>query len=73
MSPGFIGAGNWEPVNTGWSEDGWRPRPAAEAQSAAHPERELPGANSFTKRKLSGANNNTERCLAGRRAARTLN
>ena len=56
MSPGFIGADNREPVNTGWSEDGWRPRPATEAQSAAHPERELTGANGFIKRELSGAN-----------------
>ena len=56
VSPGFIGANSREPVNTGWSEDGWRPRPATEAQSAAHPEHALTGANGFIKRELSGAN-----------------
>ena len=56
MPPGFLGADNREPVNTGWSEDGWRPRPVTEAQSAAHPERGLTGANSFITRVPSGAN-----------------
>ena len=56
MSLGFIGADNREPVNTRWSEDGWRPRPAAEAQGAAHPERGLTGANGFITRVRSGAN-----------------
>ena len=55
MSLGFVGADNREPVNTGWSADGWRPRSATEAQSAAHPERGLPGANGFIKRVPSGA------------------
>ena len=70
MSLSFVGADNREPGITAWSEDGWRPGPATEAQSAAHPERRLSGANGFIKRIRSGANNSPERCLAGRRAAR---
>ena len=73
MSLSFVGADNREPAITAWSEDGWRPGPATEAQSAAHPERELTGASSFNKRIRSGANNLPERCLAERRAARTSN
>ena len=57
MSPGFFGADDREPVNIGWSEDGWRPRPATEAQGAADPERRLSGANGFIKRVPFGANN----------------
>ena len=57
MSPGFVGADNREPFNTEWSEDGWRPRPATDAKSAAHPERVLTGANGLIKREPSGANN----------------
>ena len=56
MSLGFIGADNREPVNTGWSEDGWRPRPVTEAKSAACPGRRLTGANGHIKREVSGAN-----------------
>ena len=70
MSLSFVGADNREPGITAWSEDGWRPVPATEAQSAAHPERGLSGANGLIKRDPSGANNSPERCLAGRRAAR---
>ena len=56
VSLGFVGADNREPVNTGWSGDGWRPRPATEAKSAAHPERGLAGANGLIKRVPYGAN-----------------